>query len=450
MSFVSLWTGVSGLNAAQKQMEVTANNVANTNTPGYTRQRVELTPARPATGVFGSAGAQQSAGVTVADVVRLRNTIIDGSWRSAAADAGAWEARSNLLTRAQSILGPMDEGVSSALSEFWAAWDELALSPQDGAARSAVIASGEALARQLRSGAAEIDRVIAEAAVGVQEEVVEINRLANQVAQLNQRIAEAEAGNQSANDLLDQRDQVVDQLARLTGVTSRPNPSGNATIDLYLGSRVLVRGGKADAIQAATGGLAIEWAHDGAPVAIGGKTGAWLETANQTLPSLKGDLDAIALQLRDAVNAAHTAGFDRNGAPGLAFFTGTGASNIAVAALTVDQVAASAGGLPTDGNNALAIANVRTVTNGSGLTIAASVQALAGRLGTLAAGAETQASISEQALAHLDGERAETNSVSLDEEMANLVRFQRAYEAAARVISVVDEALEILINRTGV
>lgn len=450
MSFSTLGIGVTGLRAAQRQMEVAAHNVANVNTPGYSRQRVELVSAAPAPGVYGVRGdGQKGTGVTVADVIRVRSALTDAAWRTESASSAAADARAEVLARAEQVLGPVDDGLPSSLSAFWASWDQLATAPDDVASRQGVLDASANLAGQVRSAAAQLGRVQDETFAKASEAVDGANRLAEGVAALNTAIADAVVGQQSPNDLMDQRDQLVDRLVALTGGTARTGDLGS--VDVYVGTQAIVRGPDVDHLAMSAGQPAsLTWAADGTAATAGGRLGALVELSRQTLPAMRADLDAFAAGLRDLLNTAHAAGCDLDGNPGGPLFDGTSAADLDLApGLTVRSLAASAGGQAGDGNNALAIGGLRSRPAVAGGTLLQAVQGLAGRLGSQAAAAQRAATTAKGVLGDLDQERAEHSSVSIDEEMADIVRFQHAYEAAARVVTAADELLDRLINNTG-
>ena len=148
MSFGTLGIGASGLTAAQRAMEVTAHNISNVNTEGYSRQRAELTTTAPRPGAIGRSGSGMlGTGVQVSQITRIRNQLTDGAWRNESSNQASWTARSDYLARAEQVLGPVDGGATDALSDFWAAWDQLSMYPDALAARRGVIQSGETAAR---------------------------------------------------------------------------------------------------------------------------------------------------------------------------------------------------------------------------------------------------------------------------------------------------------------
>ena len=450
MSFQTLWIGVSGLTAAQRAMEVTANNVANVNTDGYSRQRVELVNGRPVPGVFGNRGdGMQGTGVTVADVVRAHSDLADTAFRSESSTQASWSAKADIMTRAEQVLGPVDGGTPKALANFFGSWEELSLHPDTPAARQAVLDAGTTLAGSFNSAAGDLDQLKAGAADQLRSTVDQVNRLAAQVAKLNAGIADATNGQQSPNDLLDQRDRLLDQLASLTGATTRPGELGR--IDVYVGSRALVRGETVETLQASsTDPVTVQWSLGGNPAPAGGKLGGLVESA-ATIAGLRSQLDTMADNFMAQVNAAHAAGFDSTGTPGAPFFAGSGAGGMKVALTDPNQVAAagSATGGLNDGNNALAMAALRSQPMSTGTTAEDTLHAYAGTLGGLASQATDQTSASGEVLDGLAKDRAQVSSVSTDEEMADMVRYQRAYEASARLVTTIDQMLDRLINSTG-
>lgn len=452
-TFGSLNIGVSGLRAAQRAMEVVANNIANVNTEGYSRQRVELVNGRPVPGTHGTRGdGMRGTGVTVADVVRARSNLVDTALRSESQTQASWSARAEIMGRAEQVLGPFGQGTPQALASFFASWEELSLQPESPAARQAVLQAGATLAGSFRSAASDLDELASGTAQQVRDDVAEVNRLAAQVAHLNAGIADATVGKQSPNDLLDQRDQLLDRLASLAGVTVRTGELDR--VDVFIGGRALVRGETVERLTATDGTpAAIGWELGGA-AAPGGRLGGLADSAT-TLGSLRAELDAVANDLKTLVNDTHAAGFDRHGVAGQAFFGGTlGAGDLTLDLSDTDLVAAAAtsGGAPVDGNHALAMAGLRAgvLTGGlTGKTPEDGLHGLAARLGGLASESAASALASNEVLNSLRQDRAEVSSVSTDEEMADMVRYQRAYEAAARVFTTMDQMLDRLINSTG-
>ena len=450
MSFQTLWIGVSGLTAAQRAMEVTANNIANVNTEGYSRQRVELASGRPVPGTFGSRGdGMRGTGVTVADVVRARSSLADNAFRSESSTQAAWSARAGIMARAEQVLGPLGGGAPKALADFFGSWEELSLHPELPAARRGVLEAGATLAGTFNSAAGDLEDLASGTADQVRSTIDEVNRLADQVAKLNAGIADATNGQQSPNDLLDQRDHLLDRLSALAGASVRPAEMGR--VDVFVGSRALVRGETVEALApSTTEPITVTWQLGDDAATTGGTLGGLVGSA-ATIASLRDDLDQLAGDFATQVNAAHGQGFTPAGLAGAAFFTGAGAAGLGIAITDPAGIAAAGSdtGGANDGNHALAMAGLRSNPMIGGPSAEDALHAYAARLGSLASEATDQSAASGEVLGGLTRDRAEVSSVSTDEEMTDMIRFQRAYEASARLMTTVDQMLDRLINSTG-
>jgi flagellar hook-associated protein 1 FlgK len=446
MAFSTLSIGASALTAAQRAVDVAANNVANANNESYTRQRLTITNAYPTPGTAGLRGdGDRGSGVTVIEVARLRDRLADVSYRSEAAVSGAATARSDTLSRTAEVLGTYGNGLPEELSAFTAAWDQLSMTPQDSAARASVLTTGQQLVDSINGAASKLDDVAHEVSLRVGDDVNELNGLLTNVASLNDAIVRAQSEQRSPNDLLDQRDAALDRIAALTG--AKMDPQLNGAVNVSIGGVSLVNGITASPV-ALTTGPPMTLTVGGAPVTATGEIGGYTATANVDLPAYRSQLDAIAQHLRDVVNTAHRAGTGLDGSTGLDFFSGTDAASFAVnPSLTPDQIAASAGGQVADGNGALAVATaLRTSTAAGGSVISDQVNALGTRIGQAANDAARNASTNAASLGAAQTARASTNGVSVDEEMVDMLKFQHTYEAAARFISVADGMLDTLIN----
>ena len=255
----------------------------------------------------------------------------------------------------------------------------------------------------------------------------------------------ATVGQQPANELADSRDQLALQLSGLTGATVKAGADG--TVDVMLGSTALVRGMTTTAVSVSDGStmgaqVGLQWADGRAVEVAGGSIAAGLGALNADLPAAAAGYDALAASLASTTNALHRGGTDLDSNPGGDFYTGTTAATLAVAVGDPRRVAAAGpqGGL--DGSRADAIAE----SPDAGRTWGSFVVGF----GVQVAAAGRRADTAELTRADAAQNLASSAGVDIDEEMANLVQFQRAYEGAARVLTAVDQALDTLINRTGV
>lgn len=446
MSFSSLSIGASALYAAQRAVEVAAHNVANANNAGFTRQRVTITSSLPTPGTAGMRGdGDRGTGVTVLDINRLRDRLADVSYRSEAGAAGAAAARSDTLGRAEAMMGTYADGAPESLSSFLAAWDQLSLTPDDQAARSSVLSAGQQLAGTLNAAQQKLADVGNEVTLRVGDDVNELNGLLASVAKLNYEITKATTSDRSPNDLLDQRDVALDRISALTG--AKIDAQGDGSVTISVGTTTLVSGMTAQTV-ASSGTNPVSVSVGGSPVAFAGEIGGYVATAAVDLPAYAAQLDALAVGLRDTVNAVHRAGTGADGSTGQDFFTGTGAADLAVnASLTPAGVAASRSGAPTDGNNALALtASLRTTVAVGGQTVGDALRAFGAQVGQAVTDAARNAKTANASLVSAQAARASADGVSVDEEMVDLVKYQHSYEAAAKVITIADGMLDKIIN----
>ena len=447
---IGLNSAVRSLLAHQQAMDAVTHNIANVNTPGYSRQRIHLGAIAPA----GSSGVGQ--GVEVLSVERVRDLFVDFQIRSQSHSAGDYSARADSLGLVELAFGePSDSGLRAVLGQFFNSWRDLANAPEQSAARSAVVQAGETLVFVSQRLASSMSDIRADANTRLEASVGEVNDLAKQVAALNQRIIEVRATGDPASDLTDQRDLALDRLSKLTDLRTVQHDDGR--VDVFIGGRALVQGIKSNAVALEINPLnqnfyALEWAQDGASVTVqSGEIGGLLHQRDVDLPARLADLNALIGQVITDVNAVHAAGFGQDGVTtGTAFFTGTDATDIGVnAAITGDLglvSAAAVAGAAGDGSGALAIADLQRATNltGNSQTYEAYFNGMMTRLGVSVRDTAATSKAQAATIAHLEQLRASVSGVSLDEEMVSMVQFQRGYEAAAKVISTIDEMLDSL------
>ncbi len=446
MAFQTLSIGATGLIAAQRAVEVAAHNVANANNETFTRQRVTIQASTPTPGTAGLRGdGDRGTGVKVLDITRLRDRLADVSYRTEASLAGAADARSETLNRAEALLGTFGDGAPESLSGFLAAWNQLSMTPGDASARSAVMAAGQRLVEDLNGGTQQIATVSHEMGLRVSDDVNELNGLLSSVAKLNYEIIKATTSDRSPNDLLDQRDAALDRISALTG--AKLDPQANGSVDISIGGVSLVSGITSSTVSS-SGTDPVTVAVNGSTVSFGGEIGGYVAAVGVDLPAYRTKLDALAVGLRDVVNAVHRSGTGADGSTGLDFFVGTDAASIALnPALTPDGVAASQTGAVADGNNALAMATaLRSTTAVGSQTIGDALRSFGAQVGQAAADSRRSAQTADTSRAAAQTARSSLVGVAVDEEMVDLVKYQHSYSAAAKVISVADSMLDKLIN----
>jgi flagellar hook-associated protein 1 FlgK len=446
MSFSTLNIGATGLFAAQRAVEVAAHNVANANSEAFTRQRVTIQSALPTPGTPGLRGdGDRGTGVLVLDITRLRDRLADVSFRTEASIAGAADARSDTLNRAEAMLGTFGDGAPESLSGFLDAWNQLSMTPGDASARAAVLAAGQRLAESLSGATQQITTVSHEMGLRVTDDVNELNGLLSSVAKLNYEIVKATTSDRSPNDLLDQRDAALDRISTLTGARLDAGPDG--VVNVSVGGVALVSGITASTV-ATSGTDPVTVSVNGTTLPFGGEIGGYVASVGVDLPAYRTRLDALAVGLRDVVNAVHRTGTGADGSTGQDFFVGADAASIAVNPfLTPDGVAASQTGAVADGNNALALANALRHTVAVGTqNFGDALRSFGAQVGQAAADSRRNAQTADASRSAAQTARASLVGVSVDEEMVDLVKFQHSYTAAAKVISVADGMLDKLIN----
>ncbi len=448
-NFSGLSIGASGLSAAQRALETAAHNVANANTEGYSRQRVETSTLAPLLGHRGLLGPGASGqGVGVDGISRASDALVNANYRDTLSQQAGWESRASFYARAEEILGPVNDGAAQALADFWNSWESLSQNPESATSREQVLDAGRSITGMINQAHRRVTNLSNDVAFDLKATAAEANDIADAVARLNAQIKSARAHGDTPNDLLDARDLALAQLASLTGAQTSIESDGDARV--VVGGIPLVDGARSDGFEVTGAPPTLVWASDGTTAAAAGELGSLAELGDSATASILSELDEIAIELRDIVNAGHQSGYGLDGVDGRDFFSGTGAMDLGLAAgLTTGMVAASAGGSPADGNHALVMGALRTTPGTGGETVAELINSLQGRLGLEATHAQTQSEQSQVVAADARRMLGEVGGVSTDEELTDMLRFQRAYEASARVITVIDQMLDKLINGTG-
>ena len=462
-AWFGLNTAVSALTAAQTALDTAAHNTANASTPGYSRQRVRLVASAPFTyPAFNRSGlpGQIGTGVTVASIERARDAFLDIQIRGQNELSGYWDTRRDELAKVETVFPePSGSGLGDVLSKFWSAWQDVAADPTSTAARAALTEQAGTMATRFNRDAGQLKTLADGINAQLRGGVNEVNDIALQLAGLNDQIQRVVVSGDNANDLSDQRDALLDRLSVLVPITVETQTDGSTTV-LVAGTD-LVNHGVARAIVAGANGagdVEPQWS-DGSAVTLGSaQLGALVEMRDTTLAGYRTQLDTLARGIADAVNAIHQSAVDATGTVGLDFLTftaGDEASSLAVnATIAADPrrvAAASAVNQPGDGGIAGQIADLRSaLLFGSGTQTAADTYAeLVSGIGSNSRQGTEMSANQGLVVDHLKTRRESISGVSLDEEATDMIRFQHAYQAAARVITAVDEMLDQLINRTG-
>jgi flagellar hook-associated protein 1 len=577
--FFGLDIATRALRTQQTLVDITNQNVANANTPGYSRQSgaIRATLAYPIP-VFSASGqpGQLGTGVEVTTVTRARDTFADLQIRGQYAEQGRWDARKDAFAQIEAIINePSTSGLSTQLNKYWQSWQQLSNNPSDPSARVAVVQQGQALAQSFNSQSAQLRQQQQNLDSQVGLTITNINDYANQIAKINKQISQVEAGGMHANDLRDQRDQLLDKLSKLVKVSWTESADGQVSI--YLNSHQLVDRDRVHQLVANPSPgpfTTVKWSDDNSTLNttnVGGQLQGLTEARDTDVQGQLDQLNQLAVRVIQSVNNIHVSGVGLDGKGGQVFFDGTdaasmsvdpnltgtnGTSHVAAARMYADPTSASGYSFASgDSSNAVAMASLQSgvgqvattsavqlgtnfagpppasvvgadanqalvnsaigmTVSGSTVTFTSGSSSVAGTVsvgsdasgnelitvdgGSLgvrltlsaAAGASvpgvlanlngksvstqpTPATIGAQysqsvaalgvssgvargqsanqvvLVNQLDRQRQNTSGVSLDEEATHLIQYQRAYQAAARVISVADSMLDTLINHTG-
>lgn len=447
----------SALLTQQKAIDITGNNIANVNTPGYSRQRLLIQQNSPVR----VDGQTMSTGVSAnPQIQRFYNQFLSAQLIGENQNMGRWEAQQSALEKAELMLDESNGyGLSSAINDYFNAWQDLSNDPSGVAERTSLLSSAQYLAESFNQVNGSLNQLKTDIDAHVDAIVTSINDIADRIAALNLKVTQVEVTGHNANDFRDERDQLVFELSQMIDINSFEDGDGHVTVMVGNG-KPLVEGSSTWALTTAhNGGVQdVYWeSSNGALTNItsqvsGGELKGWIEARDVVIADYLTRVDTLASAIRTGVNTQHALGIDLNGAAGLQFFTGTSASNMAVnSAIVADSdliAAALAGeGLPAGNGNAIAIADLQsaaTMTGGS--TFNEYYNSLVGKVGADVQAAHFNFDHQTTMVQNLENYRQEVSGVSLDEEMVNLIKFQHAYNAAARLITQADEMLETLIN----
>ena len=464
-TFFGLNTALSGLTTQQKALYTVTHNLTNASTEGFTRQRVNMAAA-PA---FSYPGAntmvgpgQLGTGVEVKQFQRMRDQFIDVQFRQQVASLGQWEARGDQLGRVNEVIAePSDTGLASALQRFWSSWHGLSLNPESASAREAVRSTAETLTSTFHTITNQLTQAQAESGAKITDQVARVNQLAGQVTTLNQQIAKIVIMGQQPNDLIDERDRLIDDIGKmaLVSVTS-PSPT-NGKVSLSIGGQLLV-----DSTTDTVNALAVSGAGAVTVGGVGitltdGSLRGFIDMRDTIIGGATGylaRLDNLANSLIANVNATHSTGFALDATTGNDFLAGAGSAGITLDAAilgSLDKIAASStlADVPGGSGNAVLLAQLKDATfviGGVSTTMDGYYQSIVSKIGVDADQAFRMTLVQQGVTDATSNRRDAVSGVNMDEELSDMVKFQKSYNAAARMITTIDEMLDMIVNRMGI
>lgn len=445
-------TSLAALFSARVSMQTVGHNIANVNTPGFSRQEVLQAARRPVRFTYGTIGR----GVEVLGIRRLTDQFLLANRRVQSSSLGSYSEVDSALREVEAIFGSVEnDHLGETLNAFFGAWNELASPPADPSQKFSVLSAAENLIADFRAMDGALNDLQRSLQASLQNEVDVLNHLLDQVAHLNGQLLSAAGVGTAANDLMDQRDLLLDEIATLGRI--RVVEREDQTVDVIMGGRTMVTRDHVTKLetvwQERSGGYRLALVTMGNRIEISpeeGKLQGMVASLDDHVQKARDQLDGLARMLAQRVNALHVQGRTEWGS-GLIFFTGDSAATLAINPAIMDNpdlIATSRSGVEGDNDLALEIARLpHEPLNGEGsLTLLDSYRTvlvdLASQRSRFEFLVESQQNVVAAATARLESVRG----VSLDEEGARMLQYQHAYDAAARVITTVQEMYETLIN----
>lgn len=445
-------SSLSALYAAQAGLATTGHNIANANTPGYSRQTVLFSARRPDILPYGAIGR----GVEIQGIRRIQDDFLVNNLRSQSARFESYSAVDTTLYEVEAILGSVDnDHLGNALNNFFNSWSALAQPPINTSLKEDVVNNAISLVNDFHAIDESLEDLEADIELGIQSEIGNLNRLLTQVADMNRQIMNAETNGEPANDLRDQRDYLITEVSKIAEVSVLEREDG--TKDIILAGRTMVARDSVTEFQST-----YEKTDDGYQMMVvtqgnlqkvtlsPGKLSGLLESRDTHITSVREQLDAVAGKLIEEVNALHTQGRTANSS-GQTFFTGDSMHTINVnPAILANSGLVATGRTGADGDTdiALEIAELANAgLEGPGTqSVTDSYRAMLTNVASKRASFEFLVENQQNVVATLQARLASVSGVSLDEEGANMIKYQNSYNAAAQIISTVQELYETLLN----
>lgn len=446
----SLFTAVQALGAASGALQVTNSNIANANTPGYTRQVAVLEEAAPTT----EDGISTGNGVVLEGFQSVRDELVQGQIQQQTQAQSGANAELASMQQIQPTFTTSTQDIGTEMSAMFSSISTLSTNPSSSADGEAVITAGQNLATAFNTASSTLTSQQSELNSQTSQDVSQINALTSQIAALNPQIAQMNATGQNGGTAEDQQNQLVLNLSALTSVAITKTADG---VTLTTGNGTpLVVGSQSFALSTTTGSNGMQQVldHNGGNVTAsltGGDLGGTIQARDTTIPGLLNQLDTLAGEFGSAINAAQAKGFNQSGSAGQSFFNvpatvAGSAADISVAITNAKQIAASSDGTAGSNGNLANLSAVQTTALASGGTPGDEYANLVYQVGTLTANASAESGATASSLLQLKDQLSSVSGVSIDEESANLITYQTAYEAAARVVSTIQSLFTVTLS----
>lgn len=509
-TFAGLSIASSGLFAAQRALDITGHNISNVNTRGYSRQRLNQAAQDPMSIVGGQ--GQLGLGVEMQFISQVRDEMLDIKYRTEVNTLGEWEEKYNSISQIEAIFNePTDTGIRKVMDNFFEGLNSLSKDPSSPTTRAVFIQSAVALAQNFNHMTDNFEKMIRDANEEVESSVRSINSMGSQIARLNEQILEAELDGSRANDLRDARNLLIDDLSKLVDIQVKEVPISNgnsSTLSILIQGTPLVNYTDTNVLELETDqdhpmykdGLDaipprtdlstirvsnIKWATGSSldQTKLGGTIGGQLQQRdgfkdeNKGIPYYVRFTSEFAKSFAETINTAHAAGYALGATTpsGLDIFESNGGATINAGNIKVNQALLNdptllalggVSGAKDDNKNAIAMLELRNnksfiseidynplsgkskIVLGEG-TPEDVIKTMISTLGVDGQEAKRMFNNQQYLAEEIDSFRMSVSGVSQDEEMSNMIKFQHAYNAAARMITTVDEMIDVIINRMG-
>jgi flagellar hook-associated protein 1 len=461
--FGTLDMGARSLSVQQEEMTISGQNMANVNNTSYADEQLVVTDSTPVETPVGEEGT----GVQIGGITESRNPLLDSQIQAEDSTSGSLTAQQNYLQNAEAYLDEQitttgssatpdsPNGLAADLSDLFASFQTLSTDPSNLSSRQTAVQSAQQVAAQFNQVSAQLTTVQGDLNSSVQSDVTSANQDLATIANLNQQIVQAQAAGGSADQLVDQREQTLENLAGLANFST--TAQANGAVNVSIGGVTMVSGvSVADTLQtydSGNGQLLVQDQNGGQPITLtGGSIEGEITARDGALASLQSGLNTLASQLITNVNSIYSGGYDLNGNTGQDLFTGTDASNIGVNSNVVtDPTQFQAAGTPgAAGDNSVALAlaqlGTQSIAGLNNQTFSANYAQNVSDLGNAISTVNDNLNTSQGVSQMLTNERASVGGVSLDTEMTNLIQYQKSYEASAELITTLNEMLQTAVS----
>ncbi len=471
-----LQTGKSGMSTAKAGIATAGHNIANANTEGFSRQRVQSEAAVDKQ-MAGQGGHFIGEGSRISKVERINDEYLEKQLREGSRDTAFHEEKQVFMNQIEDVFNEMNgDGLNRLIARFHNDFRKLANEPTSEAIRQSVRESSQAMVRDFKRLRGEVESIRGHIDNRIEGSIKELNTYSQELAELNKKIFQAETqGSDAANDLRDRRDMIVKKINSYVDIGTHKDNQGNLNVDIK-GVGPLVTGtvvqdyslgrhaadpdsGSVDnSLQISRSSQSEHYITDQFK---GGKLGAQIEARDRAVNQVLSRLDDLAYSISNAVNEIHEQGFTLNGESGIKFFkdmngqVSGAAERLALSKDIEHSVENIAVGLqpdsPGDNRNALAIANLQNhrLMNGGHTTVDDFYNSIVSEVGVASARNREALGQQQSIITQLNRVRDQVSGVSIDEETTNLMQFQHAFDASARVIRVADEIMDTILKLRG-